>query len=285
MSSSGATLTGAIGDSYRSRGGSVGLGFAGEVHVALADLLIDGHVATLTIEPRDGLADRAFTLALGDAAAQIAAARDEVRAVVVASAGADFCAGWSAAALAEQDATEGVTPLGAGFDAIAAVPQPVVAALHGRAHSAGLELALACDIRVAAQDASFAMPETAIGIVPRGGGTQRLPRAVGRPHALRMLLLGEEIDAAEALRIGLVSRVVPSGEVLDAARGIADAIATRGPIATRFAKEAVHRGAEMTMEQALAYERDLTVLLQTTADRAEGVRAFAAKRPPDFVGR
>jgi enoyl-CoA hydratase len=224
-------------------------------------------------------------LALSDAAEQIAAARDQVRAVVVTSAGADFCAGWSAEALAEHDAIEGVSSLGAGFDAIAAVPQPVVAAVNGRAHSAGLELALACDIRIAAEDASFAMPETSVGIVPRGGGTQRLPRVVGRAHALRMLLLGEEISAAEALRIGLVSQVVPSGEVLDAAGGIADAIAARGPIATRFAKEAVHRGAEMTMEQALAYERDLTVLLQTTADRAEGVRAFAAKRPPDFVGR
>ena len=161
----------------------------------------------------------------------------------------------------------------------------MVAALHGRVHSAGLEVALACDIRVAGESATFAMPETMLGAVPAGGGTQRLPRAIGRAQALRLLLTGEQIDAAEGRRIGLLSRVVPDGQALDAARGIALAIASRGPIATRLAKEAVHRGAEMPLPQALRYELDLTLLLQTTADRAEGVRAFAAKRPPDFIGR
>jgi enoyl-CoA hydratase/carnithine racemase len=248
-------------------------------------LTVDGSVATLLLEPAGGLADRAFTQAIADAAASLAAATDTVRAVVVASAGADFCAGWSAEALAEPDGVPGVAPLGAAFDALAAVPQPVVAAIGGRALSAGLELALACDIRVAAEDARFAMPETAAGMLPRGGGSQRLPRAVGRAHALRLLLLGEEIDAAEARRIGLVSQVVPAARLRDAATEIARTIATRGPIATRMAKEAVHRGVELTLEQALRYELDLTLLLQTTADRAEGVRAFAAKRPPNFIGR
>ena len=247
----------------------------------LTSLDVEDHVATLTIEPSDGLADRAFGEALADAAAEIAAS-ETVRAVVVAAAGTDFCGGWSEQALAEAD--EGPPP-GAGFDALAAVPQPTVAALEGKAHSAGLELALACDIRVAAEGASFAMPETGRAMLPRGGGTQRLPRAVGRAHALRMLLTGEEIDVQEARRIGLVSRVVPVGEATAAALEIAGAIASRGPIATRMAKEAIHRGSEMTLEQALRYELDLTVLLQTTADRAEGVRAFAAKRPPQFVGR
>ena len=210
----------------------------------------------------------------------MSAAKDDIRAVVVTS-GGDFCTGWAESVLADI-AHE---PLGAGCDALAAIPQPTIAAVRGRAFSAGLELALACDIRVCADDARFAMPETSLGLVPSGGGTQRLPRAVGRAHALRLLLTGEEIDAAEARRIGLVSRVVPSAQVEAATRAIATTIASRGPIATRLAKEAVHRGSELTLEQALRYELDLTVLLQTTADRAEGVRAFVQRRSPRFIGR
>lgn len=238
---------------------------------------VDGHVATLTIEAERGLIDGAFADALTARAADVAAAVDEVRAVVVRSAGTDFCTGW--------DAPGAGAARGSAFDALAAVPQPVVAAVHGRAHSAGFELALACDIRVASEDARFAMPETGEGLVPCGGGTQRLPRAVGRAQALRLLLTGEEIDAVEAKRIGLVSRVTAPGAAPEAALEIARVIASRGPIATRMAKEAVHRGSEMPLAQALRYELDLTVLLQTTADRAEGVRAFAAKRPPHFIGR
>ena len=248
----------------------------------LTTLHIDSHVATLTIEPPGGLIDRAFSEALEEAAAKLAAETDSARAVVVAGAGEDFCLGWGEEALAH---AAGSTPPGHALDALAAVPQPTVAAIEGKAHSAGLELALACDIRVAGERASFAMPETGRGLVPQGGGTQRLPRAVGRAQALRLLLTGEEVDAREARRIGLVSQVTAAGEAAAAAREIAAAIAERGPIATRMAKEAVHRGSEMTLDQALRYELDLTLLLQTTADRAEGVRAFAAKRPPHFVGR
>ena len=246
----------------------------------LTTLSVEDHVATLTIAPADGFADADFCHALASSAEQIAAAADGVRAVVV-SGGEDFCLGWSGEALTEAAGASA----GAGFDAVAAIPQPVVAALEGKAHSAGLELALACDVRIAAEGATFAMPETALGRVPQGGGTQRLPRAVGRAHALRLLLTGDEIDVQEAKRIGLVSRVVSFGEAKAAALEIANVIASRGPIATRLAKEAVHRGSEMTLEQALRYELDLTVLLQTTADRAEGVRAFAAKRSPHFIGR
>ena len=250
--------------------------------MSLVTVDIDNHVATLTIAPFEGLADRAFAEALTEVSAQIAAHAD-VRSAVIASAGDDFCHGWSEQALAEPHLES--PALGGGFEALAALPQPTVAALEGRAYSAGLELALACDIRVTAEGATFAMPETGLAMLPRGGGSQRLPRAVGRAHALRMLLTGEKIDAQEARRIGLVSAVVTTGEATAAARTIAIAIASRGPIATRMVKEAVHRGSEMTLEQALRYELDLTVLLQTTADRAEGVRAFAAKRPPVFAGR
>ncbi|HJM74717.1 MAG TPA: enoyl-CoA hydratase/isomerase family protein [Dehalococcoidia bacterium] len=246
---------------------------------SLTSLTVADHVATLTIEPPDGLADAAFDAALADAAAEVAADTDGVRALIVTGTVPAFCAGWSAEALAASE-----PPVAAGIHALAAVPQPVIAAIEGSAHSAGLEIALACDIRVAGAGATFAMPETGNGAVPSGGGTQRLPRVVGRAHALRMLLTGDELDAAEAKRIGLLSRVVATGEAASLAAELAAAIASRGPIATRMAKEAVHRGAEMALEQALRYELDLTVMLQTTADRAEGVRAFAAKRPPNFTG-
>lgn len=250
---------------------------------ALSMLSIDGHIATITLAAPGGLFDRAAVEALGAAAAQAGADR-AVRVVIVRAGGADFGRGWSAPALAEAEGAPGVPPLGAGIEALAAVPQPVIAAVAGRAHSAGLEVALACDIRLAAQDATFALPETAAGGLPRAGGTQRLPRAVGRAQALRLLLTGDTIDAAEARRIGLVSRVVPAAELEAAARALAEVIATRGPLATRLAKEAIHHGVELTLEQALRYELDLTVLLQSTADRAEGVRAFVAKRPPRFTG-
>jgi len=242
------------------------------------------HVATITLAS-SGL-DRPASEALAAVAATIAESTGDVYAVVIRASGADFCGGWSAAALAEVESPGSTLPsLAVGIEALAAIPQPVVAAIHGRAHSAGLELALACDIRIAAQDASFALPDVALGAVPRGGGTQRLPRAVGRAHALRLALLGEPIDAAEARRIGLVSAVVPLAELEAAAAAQAAVIASRGPLATRLVKEAIHRGMDLSLPQALRYELDLTVIAQTTADRAEGVRAFIERRPPQFRGK
>lgn len=243
---------------------------------------VQDHVATITIAPAGGEYDRAFLDTLG-AAAEAVAGDEAVRCVILAAEG-DFGRGWTAGALGEPDGLPGVPPLSAGIEAVARIPQPVIAALRGQVRSAGLELALACDIRIASEDARFAMEDTQAGAVPRGGGTQRLPRAVGRAQALRLVLTGEEIDATEARRIGLVSAVVPSADVLREAEAIAGVVAQRGPIATRLAKEAVHRGAEMPLADALRYELDLTVLLQSTADRAEGVRAFAEKRPPNFIG-
>jgi enoyl-CoA hydratase/carnithine racemase len=246
--------------------------------MAAVTLEVHEHVATLRLDPPAGRWDRAALEALSAAAVELRGRTADVYAVVIA---ADFGAGWSADALAE-DVIPGLPPLGAAFEDVAAIPQPVVAAIRGEALSAGLELALACDIRVAAADASFGMPETSLGTVPRGGGTQRLPRAVGRAPALRMLLSGEPIDAATALRVGLVSEVVAADQLQAAARVIADTIASRGPIATRLAKEAVHRGSELPLASALTAELDLTVILQTTADRAEGVQAFVEKRPAHF---
>ena len=252
----------------------------------LTALAVADGVATLTLDPPAGVYDRALAEALAGAAGELTARHGEIGAVVVAGAGSDFGAGWSPETLASSVGFESVVaPLGAAFEALAAVPQPTVAAVAGRAHSAGLELALACDIRVAAEGATFAMPETGAGLIPRAGGTQRLPRAVGRAQALRLLLTGEQIGAEEARRIGLVSSVVPDGEEVAAAEDTARVIASRGPLATRFAKEAIHRGSELPLDQALRLELELTVLLQTTEDRAEGVRAFVERRDPRFTGR
>lgn len=252
-------------------------------HVSIT---VDGatKVATLTLRvPASGVT-RGFVDALVGACDELRDAIDRVYAVVVTCNDADWATGWDEALL-----RDGVTPFapppGAGCEALAALPQPTVAAIEGRAHSAGLELALACDIRVCAEGATFAMPETGLGMVPMGGGTQRLPRAVGRAHGLRLLLTGEQVDAAEALRIGLVSRVVPAGEAASAAAAIASAIATKGPIATRYAKEAVARGMDAPLQQGLRAELDMTVILQSTADRAEGVQAFVERREPHFEGR
>lgn len=249
--------------------------------VPLTTIEIDDGVATLTLDVPDGLADRAFVDALTGATAELAGRVDDVRAVVLASASEDLATGWADAVLADPSA---IAAGAAAFESLASLPMPVVAAIVGRAHSAGLELALAVDIRVCGEGATFALPETGAGRLPFAGGTQRLARAVGRAQALRLLLTGDEIDAAEARRIGLVSRIVPDVDTLEAARVIARVIASRGPIATRLGKEAVHRGLELTLEQALRYELDLTVLLQTTTDRAEGVQAFAERRPPRFTG-
>jgi enoyl-CoA hydratase len=206
---------------------------------------------------------------------------DDVRVVLLTAQGRDFCLGW------EDDVFEsGGGPQPDPFGCVAGLPQPVLAVIQGQAISAGLELALACDVRIAGDDARFALPESDAGRLPAAGGTQRLPRLVGRGRALAMLLCGEELDAAAAYRAGLVSKVAPKSDLGAAAEALAASIASRGPIALKYAKEAVHRGLEMTLEQALRYETDLTVILQTTEDRAEGVRAFLeGKRTPRFKGK
>jgi enoyl-CoA hydratase len=171
------------------------------------------------------------------------------------------------------------------FRCLELMAQPVIACVQGAAIGAGLELALACDIRIAAEDATFATHDVAEGRVPSAGATQRLPRLIGRGKASEMILLGEVMDAQAALACGLVSAVVPRAELDAHGRALAERIAAQGPIAVRYAKEAMLRGLDMPLEQALRYETDLTVILQSTADRAEGVRAFLEKRPPRFEGK
>lgn len=208
------------------------------------------------------------------------------RAVVLTGAAGIFSEGWDATLLDEPlPAVGGVERFGAVFQFIAASPLPVLAAIDGLCVSAGFELALACDIRLASTRASFGFPESASGRLPQGGGTQRLARIAGRAAALELILSGEPIDAAAALARGIVSAVVAPEALPDAALRLATVIASRGPIALAMAKEAVHHGTEMPLEQALRLETDLTVLLQTTHDRAEGVQSFTEKRAPRFEGR
>jgi enoyl-CoA hydratase len=164
-------------------------------------------------------------------------------------------------------------------------PQPIIAAIRGFALGGGLELALACDIRIAADDAQVGLTEVNLAIIPGGGGTQRLARLIGRGKALEMILTGMRVPAAEALRIGLVERVVPVAELAEASRALACTIADKAPIALRYAKEAVVGGLELPLEAGLRLENDLATLLRTTEDRLEGARAFVEKRKPKWTGR
>ena len=163
--------------------------------------------------------------------------------------------------------------------------QPIIAAIGGHCFGGGLELALACDIRIAAADSRLGLTEVDLAIIPGGGGTQRLPRLVGRGKALEMILTAARIDAAEALRIGLVERVVPAGEALPAARELASSLAAKAPVALRYAKEAVVKGLELPLADGVRLETDLATLLRTTEDRVEGARAFLEKREPRWQGR
>jgi enoyl-CoA hydratase len=163
--------------------------------------------------------------------------------------------------------------------------QPIVAAVNGFALGGGLELALACDLRIAAAGASLGLTEINLAIIPGGGGTQRLPRLVGRGKALELILTGARIPADEALRIGLVERVVPSGEALKTATELARTMAAKAPVALRYAKEAVVKGLELPLADGLRLEGDLSTLLRTTEDRLEGAKAFLEKRAPRWTGR
>ena len=191
--------------------------------------------------------------------------------------------------------TEGGTPvaqaLRAQFDALhspkalAAITKPTLAVINGDALGVGLEMALACDLRISTMGAHFGFPQIADGLMPFGGGTQRLPRIVGQAKALELVLTGELIDAAEAQRIGLVSEVILESTFAPRVDEILQGLLGKGPIALRLGKEAVHKAMDLTLDQGMRLEEDLYALLQTTHDRAEGVQAFLEKRKPTFTGQ
>jgi enoyl-CoA hydratase/carnithine racemase len=168
---------------------------------------------------------------------------------------------------------------------IAKIDRPVIAAIQGDAIGQGLEMALACDIRIAGETSRFGLPQIKKGLIPWDGGTQRLTRLVGRGKALEMILTGETMSAEEAYRFGLVSQVVPPKELMAIVMKMAREMASKGSIALRYTKEAVYQGMDLTLEQGLRLEADLYLLIHTTKDRTEGIKAFREKRVPKFEGK
>jgi len=162
---------------------------------------------------------------------------------------------------------------------------PTIAAINGDALGQGLELALACDLRMCSQKAVLGMPRIMAGEMPWDGGTQRLARLVGRAKALELILLGETIDAPEAHRIGLVHKVIPHDELMSVVMDLAQKMAAKSPMSLAYVKEAIHKGMDLTLEQGLRLEADLYYLIHTTEDRTEGIKAFREKRRPRFKGK
>ena len=171
------------------------------------------------------------------------------------------------------------------FDVMASFPKPVIAMINGFCLGGGCELAMSCDLRIASDKARFGQPEIKLGLIPGGGGTQRLPRLVGTGHALRLILTGDLIDAAEAKVIGLVEMVLPAEELRAKTLELAQKIAGMSPLTVKVAKEAVRASERMSLEEGIVYERDLFCLCFSTADKEEGVKAFLEKRPAQWQGR
>jgi enoyl-CoA hydratase/carnithine racemase len=221
-------------------------------------------------------------------AIEAAAADRTLRAVVLTGAGdRAFCAGADLKERARMTAEEvhGFHEADRdGFTAIERAPQPFVAALNGAALGGGLELALACDLRVAAEGAEVGLPEVALGIIPGAGGTARLPRIVGVGRAKDLVLTGRRVGAAEALAMGLVSRVAPAARLRDEAVALAEQVARNAPISLRQAKRAIDGGFHLSLDDALALENRLYQDCLASRDRVEALRAFAEKRPPAFTG-
>jgi enoyl-CoA hydratase/carnithine racemase len=198
---------------------------------------------------------------------------DEARMLAITGAGAAFCVGFDAGVDARL------------VESLAVLSKPTVAILNGDALDEGLELAMAADIRVAISTARFAITHMKRGAMPHFGATQRLPRLVGPANALRMMLTGNPLGADDAMRVGLVTYLAKNkNDLAQVSLRVAEAILSRAPLATRLVKDAVLKGFDMTLEQGIRLEEDLYALLQTTADRAEGVRAFLEKRKPLFRG-
>ena len=212
----------------------------------------------------------------------------DVRVVVITGAGRAFCAGadikeWREPTSVVEDREDRVR-----FNfwhAMSRCEAPIIAAINGYALGGGCELAMCCDMRMASDQAQLGLTEVTLGIIPGGGGTQRLPRLVGRGKALELILTGRRIDAPEALRLGLVEQVVPHDQLKAAVEDLAQTIVSRAPLAVKYAKEAIVRGLELPLTEGLKVEAELYTLLRTTEDRMEGARAFQEKRPPQFKGR
>ena len=248
-------------------------------------LSIEDHIATITLAcPDAGNAIDEQTAQLLRDACERVRQDDDVRVCVITGDGTgdgDFCVG-----------TEfpGETPMPDEYarlrvsEAVAAIEKPTIALISGDAIDQGLELALACDLRVAASDARLGLTHLATGIIPWDGGTQRLPRVIGQSRATAMILTSRLVDAQEAMDIGLVNHVAEREAAVEYVMSLAAAIASRAPIAARYLKETLLKGLDMTLAQGLGLEADLTVILQSTADRADGIASFLERRQPNYRG-
>jgi enoyl-CoA hydratase/carnithine racemase len=211
-----------------------------------------------------------------------------VRGVILTGAGKAFIAGADVGELAQVTAFEAEQSSRFGqdvLDLIEDLGKPVIAAVNGFALGGGCETAMACTIRIAVDSAKFGQPEVKLGLVPGGGGTQRLPRLVGKGRALQLILSGEMISAQEAYRIGLVNEIVPAAEIITRAEAILKTIAANAPIAVKFAIEAANKGLETSQSQGLLLEASYFGLCAATEDKKEGTTAFLEKRAPQFRGR
>ncbi|MGQ0539279.1 MAG: enoyl-CoA hydratase/isomerase family protein [Gemmatimonadaceae bacterium] len=250
--------------------------------------VVHSGVATITINRPDKLnALNGATIGELERAIDEVRQRRDVAGAVLTGAGRAFVAGADITELAGQTPFEAKRRALYGqavFDKFAGSPKPVIAAINGFALGGGCELAMACHIRIASEHAKFGQPEVKLGICAGYGGTQRLPRLVGRGNALQLLLSGETIDAQEAYRIGLVNRVVPAGDLMGAADALLRQILGNAPLAVAQTIEAVNRGLATSLDEGLNLEANLFALLAATRDTAEGMRAFLEKRPPSFSG-
>ena len=239
------------------------------------------HVWTVEIDGRSGCDEGGYvrlSSEMADACERIAW-DEEARVVVLA-----FGDGWVSAV--EEDPAflraQGTAPTF--VESIASLMVPVIAAIKGDAVGLGLELAMACDIRIGTTGARFGLPAVRKGSMPSAGGTQRLPRLVGLAKATEMILLGTLIDGAEAESIGLLNRLTAPLEVMSTAAAMAEEMASKSPLSLAYVKEALHKGMDLTLDQGMRMELDLYLLLFSTSDRVEGITAFKEKRSPRFEG-
>ncbi len=248
---------------------------------------VDG-VALLTLDRPRVMNALSFAL-LGELSDALAVLDDDpaCRAIVITGAGERaFAAGVDIRELAAQSpaSLRQLDPF-AVFERIPALRAPVIAAVRGFALGGGFELALACDLIVASDDAQLGLPELGLGVIPGAGGTQRLPRAIGRARAMELILTGRRLRADEAERLGLVAAIVPAADTVDAALAMAGRIAAAAPLAVASAKAAVHAATRLPLDEGVAFERARFADLFGTEDQSEGMAAFLEKRPPAWSGR
>ncbi|MEZ4523287.1 MAG: enoyl-CoA hydratase/isomerase family protein [Thermomicrobiales bacterium] len=241
----------------------------------------DGRIATLAFNRPEKL--NAISHRMASEIAEAASQLDSARVLIVTGNERAFSAGADLSERAEPGRT---TTTIVAYDALASVPIPVIAAIEGYALGGGLELAMCCDLRVASETARLGQPEVLRGILPGGGGTQRLPRLIGPSRAKDLMFTGRHITGATAEQWGLVNLLTPPGEALARAREIAEDLATRsGPLALKEIKNLVDRGLDLPLDEGLAIERQRAAFLYTTEDSSEGIQAFLDRREPDFRGR